>query len=207
MLGVFPDIYNKFCDLKMDNLKEKRSFEPWIRTHHKQWRPHRCTWTNCACVCVRACVRLCVSKRVGQLRRLPDCSHFTGCSHTGSCHNWSAADPKSHRRALKHNIYQFWLVSEGTRNSGASSLNANFLPQKQVAAKLTFPFKSRINIADADILVGNDPGEKAWMLSKFTVEYGSVEGGTLRSHHIASSSPLLFASNYNSLLFRMTVQS
>lgn len=70
--------------------------------------------------------------------------------------------------------------------------NTNFLPQQLPSRnKLTFPFRSRINTADADILVVKYPGEKARAVSKSTLGYGSVEGRTLGSHHLASSSPSL----------------
>lgn len=59
--------------------------------------------------------------------------------------------------------------------------------------KLTFPFRSRINTADADIVVGKYPEEMVWTVSKSTVGYGSVTGRTLPYHHSASSSPLLAA--------------
>lgn len=83
---------------------------------------------------------------------------------------------------------RFWGVIGGSR----CFKNMNFLPQQlQSRNKLTFPFRSRINTADADILMGKYPGERAKAVSKSTLGYGSVEGRTLGSHHLASSSPPL----------------
>lgn len=95
---------------------------------------------------------------------------------------------------------RFWGVIGGSR----CFKNINFTPPQQLQSrnKLTFPFRSRINTADADMLVGKYPGEKARAVSKCRLEYGSVKGRTLGSHHLASSSPPLAPLN-SSLPSRM----
>lgn len=129
-------------------------------------------------------------KRVWQLRRLPGCSHVPGptLKLTFLRSSMSQIPERSDGGDRCSGWGHFWGVIWGSR----CLKNINFPPQQlQSRNKLTFPFKSRTNTADADILVGKYPGEKSRAVSKSTLEYGSVEGRTLGSHHLASSSPPL----------------
>lgn len=79
-----------------------------------------------------------------------------------------------------------------------AKLDVNFpLPSTTSRNKLTFPFRSRINIADADMLGGEEekiqakkPGRGKKIISGSTEEYGSFEWINTGSHH-PPSSPLL----------------
>lgn len=67
---------------------------------------------------------------------------------------------------------------------------STFLPAATTSRlKLTFPFRSRIKIADADMLVARSARrEEARLISVSTVKYGSLERSNVHSLHPPSSS-------------------